>query len=260
MLAASSEDTPLAVDLAQQLALNMFASGHHAREFPAGNLLVYVYEGVPGLVATGPKAPGFVPVGFEQNDLAQRRKARQNELLGKAVGWRERRSPSVLDATAGYGIDSFLLADLGCRVNLCERNPVMATLLKHAIKRAQESANDWLRGVGSRLNVKRGSAQALRDDIVLAADVIYLDPMFPSSRRGAPGKAMQLLQQLLNDTGTDASQDSEVDPDMLFSWALGQATKRVVVKRPRKEPCLVGPVPSHQLTGKSVRFDVYQLA
>ncbi|MEO0435355.1 MAG: class I SAM-dependent methyltransferase [Pseudomonadota bacterium] len=258
MLASSSKDNPLALELAQQLKLDAFGNQHQAREFPAGGLLIYVCEGITGLIATGPKAPGFVPVGFEQNDLAQRRKARQNELLGKAVGWREKRAPSVLDATAGYGIDAFLLADLGCRVSLCERNTVMGVLLQQAIKRTQESEDPWLRQVGSRLNIQPGSAQALSDASALAADVIYLDPMFPTSRRGAPGKAMQLLQQLLE--GTDREASNESDPNALFAWAIASALKRVVVKRPRKEPSLEGPPPSHQLTGKSVRFDVYQLA
>jgi 16S rRNA (guanine1516-N2)-methyltransferase len=32
---------------------------------------------------------------------------------------------------------------------------------------------------------------------------------------------------------------------------------RVVVKRPRKAPCIDGPKPSHALDGKSSRYDIY---
>lgn len=38
-------------------------------------------------------------------------------------------------------------------------------------------------------------------------------------------------------------------------WAL--ASHRVVVKRPRKAPCIEGPKPSHALDGKSSRYDIY---
>jgi 16S rRNA (guanine1516-N2)-methyltransferase len=31
----------------------------------------------------------------------------------------------------------------------------------------------------------------------------------------------------------------------------------VVVKRPRKAPCIEGPKPSHGLEGKSSRYDIY---
>lgn len=35
------------------------------------------------------------------------------------------------------------------------------------------------------------------------------------------------------------------------------ASHRVVVKRPRKAPCIEGPKPSHALDGKSSRYDIY---
>ena len=49
------------------------------------------------------------------------------------------------------------------------------------------------------------------------------------------------------------------DPDApaLLEAALALATHRVVVKRPRKAPCIEGPKPSHALDGKSSRYDIY---
>ncbi len=40
-------------------------------------------------------------------------------------------------------------------------------------------------------------------------------------------------------------------------WALQQDTARVVVKRPAKAPCLAARTPSHTISGKAVRYDVY---
>ncbi|WP_192814790.1 class I SAM-dependent methyltransferase, partial [Pseudomonas avellanae] len=39
--------------------------------------------------------------------------------------------------------------------------------------------------------------------------------------------------------------------------ARALATHRVVVKRPRKAPCIDGPKPGYALDGKSSRYDIY---
>ena len=43
-------------------------------------------------------------------------------------------------ATAGLGRDSFVLADLGCQVTLCERNPVIAELLGAGLSLGEKSS------------------------------------------------------------------------------------------------------------------------
>ena len=44
--------------------------------------------------------------------------------------------PRVLDATAGFARDAFVLACLGCHVDLVERSPIMAALLRHGLEQA----------------------------------------------------------------------------------------------------------------------------
>ena len=51
----------------------------------------------------------------------------RQRLLLKAIGGR-REGLRVIDATAGLGRDSFLLATYGASVELCERHPVVALL------------------------------------------------------------------------------------------------------------------------------------
>jgi 16S rRNA (guanine1516-N2)-methyltransferase len=73
--------------------------------------------------------------------------------------------------------------------------------------------------------------------------------MFPERRKSAlVKKELQLLQLL-------AQPDSA--PERLLAAALEVARQRVVVKRPLKAPCLTALSPSHSLSGKTVRFDVY---
>ena len=68
-----------------------------------------------------------VRIAFDSATMLHRRRGGQNELLGRAVGVKAGLKPVVWDATGGLGRDAFVLADLGCRVMLCER--VSACLL-----------------------------------------------------------------------------------------------------------------------------------
>ena len=200
----------------------------------------------------GRKAPGAVSVDFGSGGMRHRRRGGNNEDLGKAVGVTRRDNLLVLDATAGLGRDSFVLADMGCRVRLCEREPLVALLLQSGLEAAQRSEDDWLRTVSARMQLVPGDATRLPESTLEGVDVIYLDPMFPQrTQSAAVKKEMALLQQVL------PSQDHEVQPETLLRWALNQSVARIVLKRPRKAPLLDDAKPSHSLQGKSVRFDVF---
>jgi 16S rRNA (guanine1516-N2)-methyltransferase len=231
--------------------------------------LLTVSDGVPALQMTGRNAPGPVTVDFADAAMANRRRSGHNELLGKAVGWKQRHAPRVLDATGGFCRDAFLLADLGCQVLVCERDPVMAQLIQCALERAAASPDSWLRGVCENITVRGQDAMTLAPDCFAQTDVIYLDPMFPLDRRAAPAKEMQVLHRLLGtDVATSAQQlsggcrnpaNSPEGDAALLAWARAQAVRRVVVKRPRRAAAIAGATPGHTVSGRSVRFDVYPL-
>ena len=182
--------------------------------------------------------------------MRHRRRGGQNELLGRAVGIGKREPLRLLDATAGLARDSFVLADLGCHVRLCERHPVICELLSDGLRRAKDSDDPWLAGVAARLALLPGDAREQRVD---TSDVIYLDPMFPQrSKRAAVKADLSLLQDILQE-------QNQQDAEHLLTWALQQDVARVVVKRPLRAPALAGRSPSHVLRGKAVRFDVYVL-
>jgi 16S rRNA (guanine1516-N2)-methyltransferase len=181
--------------------------------------------------------------------MRHRRRAGHNELLGRAVGLRRRRDLAVVDCTAGFGRDAFVLADLGARVILCERQPLLAVLLRHALL-AGLAGDEWLRDVCGRMRLVAGDVRGLAADEIAGADALYLDPMFPAAgRRAASGKEMAVLQHLLD--------DDEAAAERLLDWALEQPVPRVVVKRPRRAPPLRPRARGHCLEGRAVRFDVY---
>lgn len=158
----------------------------------------------------------------------------------------------AIDATAGFGEDSLLLAASGYRVELYEYDPVIAALLDDALHRAAESEDDILRDAVSRMHLHEGnsiSAMKKMSEISEPPDIILLDPMFPERQKSAlVKKKFQLLQQLESPcTGTDENE--------LFEAAVTAAPRRIIIKRPVKGSCLAGIKPSYSITGKAVRYD-----
>ena len=173
--------------------------------------------------------------------------ALHRELLVRAVHVKGTTSPAVVDATAGLGEDSFLLAAAGCVVTLYERDAVIAALLADALERAAHE--DVLGDVVRRMTLIEGDAIAGLRGMSSVPDVVYLDPMFPGRKKSAAVKKKLQLMQRLEQPCTDEQE--------MLDAALGVGPRKVVVKRPAKGPHLAGAKPSYTLTGKAVRFDVY---
>lgn len=244
--ALSPEDESVAREISRTLGLPRLPNGTDPRRCTDFVVLLIVQGGYRALQLTGKGAPGPVAVDFGAGSMRHRRRSGHNELLGKAVGVGKRRGMTVIDATAGLGRDGFVLADLGCEVILCERNPLLACLLESAIQRARCGEDPWLSRVCGRMQLHRGAAQELD----VGADVIYLDPMFPQRDKSAAVKKEMALFQLLLAAESD-------DSDELLAWALTRDVARVVVKRPLRAGALGGIEPSHTIEGKAVRYDVH---
>jgi 16S rRNA (guanine1516-N2)-methyltransferase len=158
--------------------------------------------------------------------------------------------PRIVDATAGLGRDSFLLASLGAEVTLLERSPEVHALLADGIARASQASPE-LSAIAARMTLRLGDARRLLPG--LEADVVLVDPMHPPRGNTAlVKKEMRLLRELV---GTDP------DALELMQAALAAARKRVVLKWPLRAPPLAGlRQPSHQIVGKTTRYDVFMTA
>lgn len=176
-----------------------------------------------------------------------RRGGGRSQALPKAVGLKGTDCLNIVDATAGLGRDAFLLASLGAKVTLIERNTKIHKLLQEAMKRA-ETENEKYEKVIARMTLLHGDAIKLLP--VLEPDIILVDPMHPPRDKSAlVKKEMRIIRELV---GTDT------DAERLMEVALSVAKKRVVLKWPqRAEPMPNLPKPSHQITGKSTRYDVF---
>ena len=168
------------------------------------------------------------------------------ELLVRAARVRGVEGPTAIDATAGLGEDSLLLAAAGFRVTMFEKDPVIAELLRDALERASATAE--LAGVVARMELVEGDSVAGLRGLGFSPDVVFLDPMFPErTKSAAVKKKFQLLHHL------ERPCDNE---DELLAAALAVRPRKVVIKRPPKGPYLAGAKPSHSLAGKAVRYDV----
>jgi 16S rRNA (guanine1516-N2)-methyltransferase len=241
-------------------------------------------------VLTGdPQLKGGKPVASElaRIDIASPPGGRLNQPLFKAVGLKKGQPyrPRVLDVTAGFGEDTWLLASKGCPVLALERNAVVATLLRDALRRAAEMQPALAERISVLQEDSREVLRALYNDhqISLPAEqpwhhasapdpeaehdretgepdeltptihwprpeVVYIDPMFPTGRKAMERKPMRVLRQLIG---------GDLDSGELLALALKVATRRVVAKRPRKAPPLGGRAPTTYHRGRSLRYDVY---
>lgn len=186
---------------------------------------------------------------FVMGAAGYRRRLQRKEILLKAIGFSKNTPLTILDVTGGLGKDSFLMATHGCKVHILERNPIVAALLDDGLQRAKENRDTCEIAQRIELSVINSIDFLKNTDATKKYDVVYLDPMFPERNKSAlVKKEMQLLQQLIG---------TENDTEELFTAALALEPQRVVVKRPKNASPLPGPAPSHSLSGKTVRFDVY---
>ena len=222
--------------------------------------------------------------------------ALQGEYVVRAVLGRKKTTQplTVLDATAGFGHDAFLLAAAGCQVTLAEQMPLLAYLLEQAVHRAQNNTSDFLVSAAERMTVVEANSVSLMQQWSTSRpDVIYLDPMYAhadnESKRGlkksaAVKKNMAFLQRLTTHQetipaktmpSTEPSGYFDEDSDLItadnqslvnsegegmIEAALALANSKVVVKRAPGAEWLGGRKPASSITGKATRFDIYPLS
>ncbi len=171
----------------------------------------------------------------------------RGQALPRAIGMKSGPAPRVIDATAGLGRDSFLLASLGAKVTLIERSGHLHGLLLAALERARNTGGD-IAEIANRMTLLHGDARTLLPD--LNPEIVLVDPMHPPRKSTALVK--QEMRQLRDIVGSDE------DGASLMQTALDCAVKRVVLKWPlRADPMPGIRAASHQIIGKSTRYDVF---
>lgn len=176
---------------------------------------------------------------LKPNNLNGEMLVKAARIKGEAAGLR------LLDATAGLGEDSLLLAAAGFLVDLYEYDEVIGALLEDAMNRAENDTD--LAPVIARMTLHREDSIAAMKALDYVPDVVLLDPMFPArSKSGMIKKKFQLMQQLESPCANEA---------MLLEAALSTGASKIVIKRPAKGPFLAGVKPSYSVDGNAIRYD-----
>jgi 16S rRNA (guanine1516-N2)-methyltransferase len=234
-------------EFAQRLAERLNSS---IIEKTDGNTL-YFAVGDKTCCLHAPELGSPIQIDFTTGKNAHRRKfgGGRGQPLAKAIGLKNGATPSVIDATAGYGRDAFVIANLGCEVTLLERQPILWGLLHDAINIAR--TDDEIADVAMRMSlINQSSIDYLQTlDKANWPDVIYMDPMYPSRDKSAlVKKEMQLLHNLVG---------PDTDSNELLTISLQRAKKRVVIKRPKGASFVASTPPSVSIESKNTRYDVY---
>ncbi len=195
----------------------------------------------------------ILSVDFLTGQTAHRQKygGGRGQPLARAVGIKQGKGlPTIVDATAGLAGDAFVLASLGCSVQMIEQSPIVAALVEDAISRAS-CDQDFQKILVTGFSMQLGNSIDVLTEIAAdrPPDTVYLDPMFPDrSKSAAVKKNMQMLQRLLGHSDDEAG---------LLQAARQCAIKRVVVKRPKGAPWLAKVQPSSEIRSRKTRYDLY---
>ncbi len=171
----------------------------------------------------------------------------RGQNLAKAVGMKFNKNRNIIDATAGLGYDSFILASLGAKVTLIERSQKMHKLLQNGINEGISFGGE-IEKIINRMELLFGDSKDILPK--LTPEVIMIDTMYKDRKKTALVKNnMRLVREIV---GPDS------DYIELLKVALNCAKNRVVLKQPRyAEPIKDIKKCSHQIIGKTIRYDIF---
>ncbi len=185
-------------------------------------------------------------VNFASNGFIRRLLSPQikSELLVKALG-KNKAYKTVLDATAGMGVDAMIFAGLGLQVKAIEQSPITYLMLLDGLARAIK--DERLFTFCNNIELKYGDS--LQQDN--GADVIYIDYMFSKEDKKSKSKKNMEMFKLLS----KAPSRAEVENNLIHFMQVSH--KRLVLKRPLKAELIKLDRYSHSVKGKAMRYDIY---
>ena len=171
----------------------------------------------------------------------------RGQNLAKAVGMKFNKNRNIIDATAGLGYDSFILASLGAKVTLIERSQKMHELLQNGINEGISFGGE-IEKIINRMDLLFGDSKDILPK--LTPEVIMIDTMYKERKKTALVKNnMRLVREIVG---------PDTDYIELLEVALNCAKNRVVLKQPRyAEPIKDIKKCSHQIIGKTIRYDIF---
>jgi len=194
--------------------------------------------------ASDPKE--LIYVDFLKGKLGWRIKRAEHESnLKKALG-KTKKELNIFDATAGFLSDSMIFLSLGHKVMAVEQSKIIFYLVEDAIKRAQ-SEIPFLTNLsflnGNSLDVFKSSKGGF--------DAIYLDPMYPTTKKNAKGSGdIRTIRSILKLENISNEANDICDAFMQCEY------QKIILKRPLKYKKIYSNI-NYQVKGKTTRFDIF---
>lgn len=191
----------------------------------------------------------FLNIDFNSGELRRRRKflTPKKEPLLKAIG-KLNQDEFIVDGTAGLGRESFLLMSYGYNVRAVEQSAYLWILQQEALRNIVEDKN--IPPEKQRLHFFCGDSTELIAKENWSPAILYLDPMFPASKKTAQvKKPMQVLQKM---------ELKNVAPEELLKKALTLKVGKIVFKRPKDAPILDTVACREYYENDTVRFEIYE--
>ena len=158
-----------------------------------------------------------VKIYIDFNDPKFIKKNNQRLHDKKDVFWKvfSQSNSAILDCTAGFGRDSFLLDSMGHDVTMIENSPIVAMLLKNALRRSNN------------INIKLffGNAYDYMKHSNEKYDYIYIDFMFEKLKNKSLSSK--------NDEALKMISFNDNDKNKIIQLAQSVSNKKVIVKEPR---------------------------
>ena len=214
-----------------------------------------------------PKAGSFLCLANEKltfnSYLDDELRSLNIDFLSGSIGWRLNRSEhekhikkalgkslnplNIFDATAGMLADTMIFLSLDHKVVACEQSKIIYLLIRDACDRAKASLPFF-----DNLTLLNGDARDIyseKKDIDF--DVIYLDPLYPKTKKASKGSGeIDLLRKIIDLEGIEDVGDG------IFHTFQSADYKKIILKRPIKAPLICNKI-NYQIKGKSTRFDIY---
>ena len=184
------------------------------------------------------KDPVKIYIDFNDPKFIEKNNQRLHDK--KDVFWKvfSQSNSAILDCTAGFGRDSFLLDSMGHDVTMIENSPIVAMLLKNALRRSNN------------INIKLffGNAYDYMKHSNEKYDYIYIDFMFEKLKnKSLSSKNDETLKMIsFNDN----------DKNKIIQLAQSVSNKKVIVKEPRNTASDILK-PNYIIKTKLLKYNIY---
>tara|TARA_B110000444_G_scaffold249611_1_gene274931 strand:+ start:120 stop:839 length:720 start_codon:yes stop_codon:yes gene_type:complete len=191
------------------------------------------------LINNNYKKPVSIKIDFldkGMNNKIQQRLSGKKDIFHKLF---PKKNSILLDCTAGYGRDSYILRSMGFNVTMVENSPIMSLLLNNALKRLKLS----------NFVMYHGNAYDYLHHTEKTYEYIYIDFMFNKLKNNSLSSKNDEILKLIS--------FHDLNKNNLIGLAIKKSTGRVVVKEPKHSLSNIIK-PEYMIKTKILNYNIYK--